>query len=58
MTLGCRHFRDQRSRVAKTLSDHQVDPETVAFHTAMLENNTRILYAGAEKRPDYNVPGA
>jgi non-haem Fe2+, alpha-ketoglutarate-dependent halogenase len=32
------------------------DPETVAFHAAMLENNTRILYAGAEKRPDYNLP--
>ena len=41
--------------MAKTLSDHQVDPETVAFHTAMLENNTRILYAGAARRPDYNV---
>src|SRR5262249_12375838 len=29
-------------------------PEAVAFHAAMLENNTRILYAGAEKQPDYN----
>jgi phytanoyl-CoA dioxygenase PhyH len=34
------------------------DPEAVAFHAAMLENNTRILYAGAEKRPDYNAPAA
>ena len=36
------------------------DPEAAAFHTAMLDNNTRILYAGlyagAEKRPDYNRP--
>jgi ectoine hydroxylase-related dioxygenase (phytanoyl-CoA dioxygenase family) len=34
------------------------DPEAVAFHAAMLENNTRILYAGAAKRPDYNAPAA
>jgi hypothetical protein len=34
------------------------DPEAVAFHAAMLENNTRILYAGAEQRPDYNVGAA
>jgi hypothetical protein len=40
--------------VAKTLSDHQVDPEAVAFHAAMLGNNARILYAGAARRPDYN----
>jgi non-haem Fe2+, alpha-ketoglutarate-dependent halogenase len=33
-------------------------PEAVAFHAEMLESNTRILYAGAEKRPDYNAPGA
>jgi len=33
-------------------------PDAVAFHAEMLESNTRILYAGAEKRPDYNVPGA
>jgi non-haem Fe2+, alpha-ketoglutarate-dependent halogenase len=32
------------------------DPEGVAFHAAMLENNTRILYASAEKRPDYDLP--
>lgn len=34
------------------------DPEAVAFHAAMLENNTRILYAGADRRPDYNIPAA
>jgi non-haem Fe2+, alpha-ketoglutarate-dependent halogenase len=32
------------------------DPEAVAFHAAMIENNTRILYAGAEQIPDYNAP--
>jgi len=32
------------------------DPDAVAFHAAMLENNTRILYAGAEKQRDYNPP--
>jgi hypothetical protein len=41
--------------MAKTLSDHHFDPEGVAFHAAMLVNNTGILYAGAERRPDYNV---
>jgi len=40
--------------VAKTLSDHHFDPEGVAFHAAMLVNNTGILYAGAVRRPDYN----
>ena len=34
------------------------DPEAVAFHAAMLENNTHILYAGAAQRPDYNAPAA
>ena len=29
------------------------DPDAVAFHAAMLEDNTSILYAGAERRPDY-----
>ncbi|MGE0717306.1 MAG: phytanoyl-CoA dioxygenase family protein [Alphaproteobacteria bacterium] len=29
------------------------DPECVAYHTAMLERHTAILYAGAEKRPAY-----
>jgi non-haem Fe2+, alpha-ketoglutarate-dependent halogenase len=31
-------------------------PDAVAFHAAMLENNTRILYAGADHAPGYNVP--
>lgn len=34
------------------------DPEAVAFHAAMLEYNTRILYAGADQIPDYNAPAA
>ncbi len=34
------------------------DPDAVAFHAAMLEDNTSILYAGAVKRPDYAMPTA
>jgi hypothetical protein len=41
--------------MAKTLSDHRADPEAVEFHNQMLGNNTCILYAGAARRPDYNV---
>jgi hypothetical protein len=44
--------------MADALSDHHFDPEAVAFHAAMLANNTRILYAGAARRPDYNVSAA
>jgi non-haem Fe2+, alpha-ketoglutarate-dependent halogenase len=36
----------------------EFDPEAVAFHSRMLENNTRILYAGAERRPYYYAPVA
>jgi non-haem Fe2+, alpha-ketoglutarate-dependent halogenase len=31
-------------------------PDAVAFHAAMLENNNRILYSGADYAPGYNVP--
>jgi hypothetical protein len=44
--------------MADALSDHHFDPEGVAFHAAMLVNNTGILYAGAVRRPGYNVPAA
>jgi hypothetical protein len=44
--------------MADALSDHHFDPEGVAFHAAMLVNNTGILYAGAARRPEYNVPAA
>ena len=33
-------------------------PRAVEFHNPMLGNNTCILYAGAARRPDYNVPAA
>ncbi len=34
------------------------DPEAVASHRAMIENNSRILYAGTEQIPDYNARSA
>jgi hypothetical protein len=33
-------------------------PRGVAFRAAMLVNNTGILYAGAARRPGYNVSAA
>jgi non-haem Fe2+, alpha-ketoglutarate-dependent halogenase len=45
-----------RNFMLKPVPRFDFDPEAVAFHAAMLENNTRILYAGAERQPDYNPP--
>lgn len=50
--IGYRNF------LAEPVPRFDFDPAAAAFYTAMLENNTRILYAGAERRPDYNAPPA
>jgi hypothetical protein len=44
--------------MADALSDRHFDPEAIAFRAAMLANNTRILFPGAARRSDYNVPAA